>query len=115
MHTNEATGRTKAELRLEALAQIASQHLAHARPGSGMSTLVHCPAGLDGLTSGPMFIGDVDLGQFSDRHLSLLPRTEVGVVLPKARPATNRATDSSSRWALMPAFLPHATAGPRTR
>ena len=30
--------------------------------GSGKSTLMHCLAGLDTLTSGQVFLGDIDLG-----------------------------------------------------
>jgi putative ABC transport system ATP-binding protein len=48
--------------------------------GSGKSTLMHCLAGLDGLTSGQVFIRDVDLGRLSDRYLTLLRRTQVGFV-----------------------------------
>ena len=48
--------------------------------GSGKSTLMHCLAGLDGLTSGRVLIGGVDLGQLSDRNLTLLRRTQVGFV-----------------------------------
>jgi putative ABC transport system ATP-binding protein len=48
--------------------------------GSGKSTLMHCLAGLDELTSGRVFIGGVDLGQLSDRHLTLLRRSQVGFV-----------------------------------
>ena len=48
--------------------------------GSGKSTLMHCLAGLDTLTSGHAFIGDVDLGSLSDRDLTLLRRERVGFV-----------------------------------
>ncbi|MGH9116365.1 MAG: ABC transporter ATP-binding protein [Acidimicrobiales bacterium] len=48
--------------------------------GSGKSTLMHCLAGLDGLTSGRVFIGDVELGSLSDRQLTLLRRERVGFV-----------------------------------
>src|SRR5262249_21574092 len=48
--------------------------------GSGKSTLMHCLAGLDTLTSGHAYIGDVDLGSLSDRQLTLLRRTHVGFV-----------------------------------
>src|SRR5205823_3538917 len=34
--------------------------------GSGKSTLLHCMAGLDSLTSGQVFIGDVELGSLSE-------------------------------------------------
>src|SRR4051812_24497021 len=48
--------------------------------GSGKSTLMHCMAGLDDLTSGQVFIGDVDLGSLSDKQLTLLRRRRVGFV-----------------------------------
>src|SRR5262245_66483135 len=48
--------------------------------GSGKSTLMHCVAGLDSLTSGHAFIGDVDLGSLSDRQLTILRREQVGFV-----------------------------------
>lgn len=48
--------------------------------GSGKSTLLHCVAGLDELTSGKVFIGDQDLGELSDKDLTLLRRTRVGFV-----------------------------------
>jgi putative ABC transport system ATP-binding protein len=48
--------------------------------GSGKSTLMHCLAGLDDLTSGRVFIGDVDLGTLSDKDLTVLRRTRIGFV-----------------------------------
>ena len=48
--------------------------------GSGKSTLMHCLAGLDRLTSGQVFIGDVDLGTLDDRHLTTLRRDHVGFI-----------------------------------
>jgi putative ABC transport system ATP-binding protein len=48
--------------------------------GSGKSTLMHCLAGLDSLTSGRVFIGDVDLSTLSDRELTVLRRERVGFV-----------------------------------
>jgi putative ABC transport system ATP-binding protein len=48
--------------------------------GSGKSTLMHCVAGLDTLTEGQVFIGDVDLGTLSDKELTLLRRDRVGFV-----------------------------------
>jgi putative ABC transport system ATP-binding protein len=48
--------------------------------GSGKSTLVHCLAGLDSLTEGRVFVGDVELGALSDKGLMLLRRTRVGFV-----------------------------------
>jgi putative ABC transport system ATP-binding protein len=48
--------------------------------GSGKSTLMHCLAGLDRLTSGRVFIGDVDLGTLDDRALTTLRRDHVGFI-----------------------------------
>jgi putative ABC transport system ATP-binding protein len=48
--------------------------------GSGKSTLMHCMAGLDDLTSGRVFVGDVDLGGLSDRELTHLRRDRLGFV-----------------------------------
>ena len=48
--------------------------------GSGKSTLMHCLAGLDSLTSGHVFIGDVDLSRLSDKELTVLRRERVGFV-----------------------------------
>lgn len=48
--------------------------------GSGKSTLLHCIAGLDNLTSGSAFIGDIDLSTLKDRELTLLRRERIGFV-----------------------------------
>ena len=48
--------------------------------GSGKSTLMHCLAGLDTLTAGQAFIGDMELGRLSDRRLTQLRRDHVGFV-----------------------------------
>ncbi|HEX4818774.1 MAG TPA: ABC transporter ATP-binding protein [Acidimicrobiales bacterium] len=48
--------------------------------GSGKSTLMHCVAGLDSLTSGHVFIGDVDLSTLSDKDLTVLRRERIGFV-----------------------------------
>jgi putative ABC transport system ATP-binding protein len=48
--------------------------------GSGKSTLMHCAAGLDSLTSGEVFVGDVALGSLSDKGLTLLRRDRIGFV-----------------------------------
>ena len=48
--------------------------------GSGKSTLMHCMAGLDSLTSGQAYVGDVELGALNDRDLTLLRRDRVGFV-----------------------------------
>jgi putative ABC transport system ATP-binding protein len=48
--------------------------------GSGKSTLLHVMAGLDDLTSGRVYIGDVDLTTLSEKRLTLLRRDRVGFV-----------------------------------
>jgi putative ABC transport system ATP-binding protein len=42
--------------------------------------LLHCVAGLDRLTSGQVFIGDVELGRLPERELTLLRRERIGFV-----------------------------------
>ena len=48
--------------------------------GSGKSTLMHCIAGLDGLTSGSVFIGDTDPSTLSDKQLTELRREKIGFI-----------------------------------
>ena len=48
--------------------------------GSGKSTLLHCLAGLDDLTQGTVFLGDIDLSTLTDAQLTLLRREQVGFV-----------------------------------
>jgi putative ABC transport system ATP-binding protein len=48
--------------------------------GSGKSTLMHCMAGLDSLTAGQVFIGDIDLSRLSERQLTMLRRDRIGFV-----------------------------------
>jgi len=48
--------------------------------GSGKSTLMHCMAGLDTLTSGRTWIGDVDLTTLGERGLTELRRDRIGFV-----------------------------------
>jgi len=48
--------------------------------GSGKSTLLHCVAGLDTLTEGAAFIGDVRLGDLKEKDLTLLRRDKVGFI-----------------------------------
>ena len=50
------------------------------RSGSGKSTLMHCMAGLDRLTSGSAFIGDVELSTLSDKALTRMRRDSVGFI-----------------------------------
>ena len=48
--------------------------------GSGKSTLMHCLAGLDTLTSGEVFIGDIALSPLPEKALTLLRRDKVGFI-----------------------------------
>ena len=48
--------------------------------GSGKSTLMHCCAGLDDVTSGQVFIGDVELSSLKEKDLTELRRDRVGFV-----------------------------------
>jgi putative ABC transport system ATP-binding protein len=48
--------------------------------GSGKSTLMHILAGLDTLTSGRVYVGDVDLASLSEKELTRLRRDRVGFV-----------------------------------
>jgi putative ABC transport system ATP-binding protein len=48
--------------------------------GTGKSTLMHCLAGLDSISSGRVWLGDVELTGRSDRELTRLRRDQVGFV-----------------------------------
>ncbi|MBA2327389.1 MAG: ABC transporter ATP-binding protein [Actinobacteria bacterium] len=48
--------------------------------GSGKSTLLHCLAGLDRVTSGRVFLGDVEVSACSEKELTLVRRDKVGFV-----------------------------------
>ncbi|HEX7105700.1 MAG TPA: ABC transporter ATP-binding protein [Acidothermaceae bacterium] len=48
--------------------------------GSGKSTLMHCLAGLDSITSGSAFIGDIEINRLDDKALTRLRREHVGFV-----------------------------------
>ena len=48
--------------------------------GSGKSTLMHCLAGLDAVTEGTVFIGDVNVTTLDDKALTVLRRDRVGFV-----------------------------------
>jgi putative ABC transport system ATP-binding protein len=48
--------------------------------GSGKSTLMHALAGLDSLTSGSVWIGDVELGRLKEKKLTQLRRDHIGFV-----------------------------------
>ena len=48
--------------------------------GSGKSTLLHCIAGLDRLTSGHAFLGDLDISALSEKQLTEVRRDRIGFV-----------------------------------
>ena len=48
--------------------------------GSGKSTLMHCMAGLDSITSGQVFLGDIELSALHDKELTRLRRDKVGFI-----------------------------------
>ena len=51
-----------------------------ARRGPGKSTLLHCLAGLDRLTSGQIFLGDAELSAQSEKQLTLIRRDRIGFI-----------------------------------
>ena len=48
--------------------------------GSGKSTLLHCVAGLDRLTSGQVFLGDLEISALSEKQLTKVRRDRIGFV-----------------------------------
>jgi len=48
--------------------------------GSGKSTLLHCIAGLDTLTSGQVYLGDIELSSLSEKKLTQLRRDKIGFI-----------------------------------
>lgn len=48
--------------------------------GSGKSTLMYCQSGLDRLTSGNAYIGDVDVSTLDDQQLSVMRRSKLGFI-----------------------------------
>ncbi len=48
--------------------------------GSGKSTLLHCLAGLDRVTSGRVFLGDVEISASSEKQLTLVRRDSIGFI-----------------------------------
>jgi putative ABC transport system ATP-binding protein len=48
--------------------------------GSGKSTLMHCMAGLDTITSGQVYVGDVELNSLHDKELTRLRRDKIGFI-----------------------------------
>jgi putative ABC transport system ATP-binding protein len=48
--------------------------------GSGKSTLLHCLAGLDRVTAGQIFLGDIEISASSEKKLTLVRRDRIGFV-----------------------------------
>ena len=48
--------------------------------GSGKSTLMHCLAGLDDLTSGEVWLGDIELSGLNERQRTRVRRDKIGFV-----------------------------------
>jgi len=48
--------------------------------GSGKSTLLHCVAGLDSITSGQVWLGDVEITSMAEKQLTLLRRERIGFI-----------------------------------
>ncbi|MEA3055298.1 MAG: putative transport system ATP-binding protein, partial [Actinomycetota bacterium] len=48
--------------------------------GSGKSTLLHCLAGLDRLTSGQVFLGDIEISTLPEKELTKVRRDRIGFV-----------------------------------
>jgi putative ABC transport system ATP-binding protein len=48
--------------------------------GSGKSTLLHCLAGLDRVTGGQIFLGDIEISSTSEKQLTLIRRDRIGFV-----------------------------------
>jgi putative ABC transport system ATP-binding protein len=48
--------------------------------GSGKSTLLHCLAGLDDLTDGRAFLGDIEVSSLNEKERTLLRRDRLGFV-----------------------------------
>jgi putative ABC transport system ATP-binding protein len=48
--------------------------------GSGKSTLLHCLAGLDRVTSGHIFLSDIEISGSSEKQLTLIRRDRIGFV-----------------------------------
>ena len=48
--------------------------------GSGKSTLMHCMAGLDRLSAGSVWVGDLDITTASEKQLTVLRRDRLGFI-----------------------------------
>jgi putative ABC transport system ATP-binding protein len=48
--------------------------------GSGKSTLLHCLAGLDRVTSGRVYLGDIEISACGEKELTLIRRDRIGFI-----------------------------------
>jgi len=48
--------------------------------GSGKSTLLHCLAGLDRVTAGRIFLGDVEITKSNEKQLTVVRRDRIGFI-----------------------------------
>jgi putative ABC transport system ATP-binding protein len=48
--------------------------------GSGKSTLLHCLAGLDRLTKGRIFLGDIEISGLGEKQLTVIRRDRIGFI-----------------------------------
>jgi putative ABC transport system ATP-binding protein len=82
--------------------------------GSGKSTLLHCLAGLDRVTSGRVFLGDVEISGASEKQLTLVRRDSIGFIFQSYNliPTLNAVENMTLPMALAgrkpdPAWLDH--------
>ena len=69
--------------------------------GSGKSTLMHSLAGLDGLTSGAVYIGDTYLAALKDKDLTELRREKVGFIFQAYNLIPTLSADENIRLPLL--------------
>ena len=69
--------------------------------GSGKSTLMHSLAGLDGLTSGSVYIGDTYLAALKDKELTELRREKVGFIFQAYNLIPTLTADENIRLPLL--------------
>ena len=69
--------------------------------GSGKSTLMHSLAGLDGLTSGAVYIGETYLASLKDKELTELRREKVGFIFQAYNLIPTLSADENIRLPLL--------------
>ena len=69
--------------------------------GSGKSTLMHSLAGLDGLTSGAVYIGETYLAALKDKDLTELRREKVGFIFQAYNLIPTLSADENIRLPLL--------------